>query len=359
MRIIIITEFWRNSDGGGIKTYLVNLVETLTEMGHPVKVLFRKGDDPDQMFVGTSAIGFHRKCYNALREGHPDVINNQGDIFCLLSGVIYKSIHGCVLVQTFHSEPERRLPWATRVRSQWLLNRCDRVTFVSERLKERIEEVNGFRFRDTAITYAGVRRVDVPEAAVARFRDEFTINEDAIILLASGMTAVSYKAEGLKLLIRSLSILLKDHPKIVLLVTREGKYSAELKDLAKEIGVEKHVRFVGSVPDPFVPLVLCDVYTHITLGDGLPIALLEAMAFGKPIVATPIAGIPEAITDGQSGILVEPDVESVADGVGRLISNKEFGRELGRRAIEVAEERFTWERSAKKFLDVYGDVGPD
>ena len=167
------------------------------------------------------------------------------------------------------------------------------------------------------------------------------------------MTAHSLKAEGLKLLIRAVRALRENYPNIVLIATREGKYSDEVKAFAREMGVEEQVVFTGDVENPFVPLEMCDLYTHITLGDGLPLALLEAMAMGKPIVATPIAGIPEVITDGENGLLVAPDAEQVAEKIDLLLRNQDYAERLGRCAKATVEERFTWEQAAKTFLDIY------
>jgi len=104
------------------------------------------------------------------------------------------------------------------------------------------------------------------------------------------------------------------------------------------------------VENPFVPLKICDLYTHITMGDGLPLALLEAMAMGKPIVATSVGGIPEAITDGENGLLVAPEAEQVAEKIDLLLRDREYAERLGRCAKKTVEEKFTWEQAAEGFL---------
>jgi len=355
MKIVIITNYWKG-DTGGIKTYLVNLVETLKEKKVNVCVFYREGDDTEEFCGGRNKFLFSVSCFRQLLRNHPEVIHSQGTWYCLLAGVLYKKLHGCILIHTFHTEPDRALPLPARVFFQTLLNACDCVTFVSKRLQERVCEVDGLSFSKTAITYAGVQAAEVSEGEVERFREQCEIGEDAIILLASGMTALPYKAEGLKLLIRAVRILRETYPNIVLIATREGKYSKEAKAFALELGVEKQVIFTGNVENPFVPLKMCDLYTHITLGDGLPLALLEAMAMGKPIVATSIAGIPEAITNGENGLLVTPEAEQVAAKIDLLLRDREYAERLGRCAKVTAEERFTWEQAAERFLDLYEDL---
>jgi len=357
MKIALITNYWKNSDGGGIKTYLVNLVDALQDKGADVSVLFREGDDPEHFCSGRNKVAFSLACYRQLRKIGPEVVYSQGTWYCLLPGVLYKKLHGCTLVHTFHTEPDRGLPLPARFFFQSLLNACDCVTFVSKKLQERVVEVDGLSFSKTAITYAGVRSGEVTEGEVERFREQYGISDDAIVLLAQAMTAHSLKAEGLKLLIQAVRILRETYPNIMLIATREGKYSDEVKAFAREMGVEEQVVFTGDVENPFVPLKMCDLYTHTPLGEGgVSVALLEAMAMGKPIVATSVGGIPEAITDGENGLLVAPDAELVAEKLDLLLRNSEYAERLGRCAKKTVEERFTWEQAAERYLDLYGGL---
>ena len=222
MKTAIITNYWKNSDGGGIKTYLVNLVDALQNKGADVSVLFREGDDPEHFCGGRNKIAFSFACYRHLQKIRPEVIYSQGTWFCLLPSVIYKKLHGCTLVHTFHTEPDRGLPLPAKVFFQGLLNACNCVTFVSKKLQERIVEVEGLSFSKTAITYAGVRAGEVTEEEVKRFREQYGIGGDAVVLVAQAMTAHPLKAEGLKLLIRAVRILREMYPNIVLIATREG-----------------------------------------------------------------------------------------------------------------------------------------
>ena len=157
MKTALITNYWKNSDGGGVKTYLVNLVDAMEKKGADVSVLFREGDDPENFCGGKNKVAFSLACYRQLRKIRPEVIYSQETWYCLLPGVLYKKLHGCTLVHTFHTEPDRGLPLPARVFFQSLLNACDCVTFVSKRLQERVVEVEGLSFSKTAITYAGVR----------------------------------------------------------------------------------------------------------------------------------------------------------------------------------------------------------
>jgi len=259
-------------------------------------------------------------------------------------------LYGVRLIHTFHTQPYKNF----RINKifQILLNKCDYITFVSKALKYKVEEFHGFKFKKIAITYAGIRSKEVSEESKKEFCEKFNL-KNSIVLLALGLTGIKYKAEGAKLLIKAVRKLRDKYPNITLILTREGLYSKELKEFAEKEKIDRNVIFTGDIDNPHVPLAICDIYTHISLGEGLPMALLEAMSMGKPIIATKVGGIPEAIEDGKNGILVEPDVNEIVEKIEYLLENKEFAEKLGRNAKKTAEEKFTWNKSADRFMEIY------
>jgi len=164
---------------------------------------------------------------------------------------------------------------------------------------------------------------------------------------------MSYKAQGLKILMKAVKETRRKYPHVILVATRQGSFVPELKDFARTEGLEDAVIFTGDVDNPRVPLAACDIYAHISLGEGLPISILEAMAMGKARHSNPRGGIPEAIEDGKDGLLVEPSPTKIAEKICYLLTNKDKAEALGKNAKKTAEERFTWEKAAVRFLDLY------
>jgi glycosyltransferase involved in cell wall biosynthesis len=113
--------------------------------------------------------------------------------------------------------------------------------------------------------------------------------------------------------------------------------------------------FFKILEKPFVPLQICDIYTHISLAEGLPLSLLEAMILGKPILATKIGGIPEAITDGVNGILIEPCEEQIIKNIEYLMANRNLARKMGDNAKETVINNFTWAKTADIFEFIYSN----
>lgn len=353
MRILVITNYWKNSPGGGIKTYLINLVDELKKRENSaVNVVFREGEDRENYKIEGNKLLFSIKSFFVLNKVKPDLVLSQGNWYNLLGAYMYKKLHSCIVIHTFHTEPVNKLSLFGKLFMEFLLNRCDYVTFVSRGLENKTDELWKLNFKSKrAITYAGINHKEVSDIDIKKFSEKFDVKNDQIVLLALGLTALNYKAAGVKILVKAVQILRNKYPKIVLLLTREGLYSNELKEFVRSEGVQNHVIFTGDIDNSYVPLKICNIYTHITLGEGgLSLALLEAMVLGKPIIATSVGGIPEVIEDNINGLLVKPDPEIVAEKIEELIKNKEFAQRLGENAKKTVEERFTWKISVDNLL---------
>jgi len=352
--VVLITTYWKNSPGGGVKTYLTGLASSLQGHGIDVKVVFREGSDENNYKITGSRYLFPFKAFKTLLIIKPQAVHSHGTWYCLMVGVLYKVLHRQKLIHTFHTSPNRPLPIYGRWLMQSLVNRCDCVTFVSKALKADIESVYKLNFKTTAITYAGVSPGKVETEEIEAFIEKFNISPESIILLAQGFTANKQKAEGMKLLIRVLKKLLPKYPKLLLIATRGGVYSKELKAVTEELNMGNHVLFTGDVENVFTPVKIANIYTHISLSEGgVSLSLLEAMVSEKPVIATNIGGIPEAIENMKNGILVEPEEDALLRAIKLLLSNKELAKECSKNAKLTAEDKFTWEKTIKQFLNIY------
>ena len=108
-----------------------------------------------------------------------------------------------------------------------------------------------------------------------------------------------------------------------------------------------------SPDEKFECYVRSDVFALATDYEGFGLIFLEANAFGKPVVATRVGGVPEAVEHGVCGLLVEPgDSQALADAIIRLLSNSEEARRLGEGGRRRVETEFTWHHSAEKLLTI-------
>ena len=161
-------------------------------------------------------------------------------------------------------------------------------------------------------------------------------------------------AKGHRYLIEAAVQLASEFPDLVYLLVGEGEKRAELEALTAEHGLERTIRFLGARRDVAALLSLGELFVLPSLWEGLPIALLEAMSMGLPCVATRVAGTVEVLRDGESGILVDPkDAALLAQGMRRMLLDRELAAGLGRGAREAAREHYGIDAMADRLLALF------
>ena len=130
-------------------------------------------------------------------------------------------------------------------------------------------------------------------------------------------------------------------PDIHLAVIGDGTLRTELVALASELGITSRVHFVGEILEPRNLHQYFDVSVLCSSGEGFPNSLIEAMAAARPIVATPVGGVIDAVSDGVNGIFVKKNSpDEIAAALLRLESDPELRKKLGESGREIAREKF-------------------
>jgi glycosyltransferase involved in cell wall biosynthesis len=193
-------------------------------------------------------------------------------------------------------------------------------------------------------------------------RAELALAPGAKVVLALGRLV---RKKGFEYLLEAMAELSKKGRSAVLVVLGKGDLEEELLSRAKGLGISDRVRLVGSVERSRLPayftaadvVVVPSVRDPAGNVDGLPNVLLEAMASGKAIVASAVAGIPEAIRQGKEGILVpERDVRELANALDELLGSSERRQALAGAARKRAEQDFGWKRAGDRFESVLRSV---
>lgn len=141
-----------------------------------------------------------------------------------------------------------------------------------------------------------------------------------------------------------------------LVLVGDGPERASLEAWADGLGVRSRVRFLGEVASPEALLPGIDVVALASEREGLPMALLEAMAFGIPVIATAVGGVPTLLAEG-GGLLVAPrDAEGLALGLRLLASDGEARARLGAMARARIEARYSAERMARSYARLYDEA---
>jgi glycosyltransferase involved in cell wall biosynthesis len=155
-------------------------------------------------------------------------------------------------------------------------------------------------------------------------------------------------------LLSAASQVLAGRPDARFVILGEGELEAALRARAQELGIGQQVVFAGFRGDLDRLIPCFDVFCLSSHMEGLGTSLLDAMAFGRPIVATAVGGIPEAVEDGRSGQLVPArNATALAQALVRLLGDERLRKEMGRAGRRIYEARFTAERMVEATLDAY------
>jgi glycosyltransferase involved in cell wall biosynthesis len=197
------------------------------------------------------------------------------------------------------------------------------------------------------------------EAAGARARAELGLGPEVPLIL--GLGRLVYK-KGFGYLIEALPGVLARHPEARLVLAGYGDLRGELERRAAALGLGERVLFPGGVNREALPGLFsaADVFVVPSVRDdhgnvdGLPNVLLEGMAMRRPLVASRVAGIPEAIEHGVHGLLVpERDPAALAQAIALLLEDRAYARRLGEAARARIERELNWENVALQFEQVY------
>lgn len=163
--------------------------------------------------------------------------------------------------------------------------------------------------------------------------------------------------KGIDILLEAFNVFLsretKTNPKLH--IVGSGALDETCRKYVSQRSLNDKVCFWGSVPQPFRLIKGCDIVVIPSRYENAPIVLLEAMAAGKPVIASRVGGIPEVLKQGVNGILTEPSSGQIADAIESLCKNWKLAEEYGKNNQETAA-LFTWKRIAQSYAKLYQSV---
>jgi len=238
------------------------------------------------------------------------------------------------------------LPFTSRLHRA-TIQKCDRLITVTNQIKSFYETLIDPQL--ISVIPLGVDTETFKPAAKEEEKESFEI------LYAGSL----YSLKGLPYLIQAIASLRKVGLKTSLTIIGEGQQKQALITLAKTLSVEKDVKFEGFVPHSEMPKYYkrCDVFCFPSLGEPFGMAVVEAMACGKTVIATNVGGPSEIIHDEIDGILVPPaDPQAIASQIMRLAQNESERRKMGEKARRKAVQSFSWTTIAEKYHQLYSKL---
>ncbi len=276
-----------------------------------------------------------------LRREKPQVVHTHkskagalGRLAAVLAGVpvIVHTYHGHVLQGYFNPLVNRIF----RFIEAFLARFTDRIVVLTKSQREELLAMGIGHPEQYAVIPSGVDLEPFLSADTLRgeLRRELGISPTTPIIGIIGRLVPIKRHEDF---LMAAKLIAGDAPECRFLVVGDGERRGELEDLAYRLRLQDKVLFLGSRTD--MPRVCADLDMAVlsSTNEGLPMALIEAMAAGKPVVATRVGGVPDLITDGKNGILVEPErPEKLARAIQDLLDNPALAGKLGASGRDAA-----------------------
>ncbi len=206
-----------------------------------------------------------------------------------------------------------------------------------------------------AVVYSGIPMdmTATPQSIDAERRRLGLSASDIVI----GCVARLVTVKGLDNLVRTIPLILGRCPRVRIVIVGEGPERRKLERMRQELGIEHALVLAGYSSDPSEIIACSDICVQPSLSEGLPTAVLEYMRAAKPVVATTVGGIPEAVTDQETGFLVEPgNLDALSDRIIRLASDPSLRKRMGEKGREIVHRRFDIGRVIRDYELLYHEL---
>jgi len=369
-----IVQFVNNLDIGGLERLVIDLAQcqlaeghqaTIYSLTHPGRlaaeaegmgICIRSFEKPAGPHVSTVW-----KIAKQLRLDRPDVVHTHNHLVHHY-GVVAGRLAGVpVIVNTRHraeyrivnepggsrvtTEPaDRKSDWIFRATLPWV----GRVVLISEATRQFFVRYRGIPPAKATAILNG--------AHLERFLNAPAHPGSALPRVRFGIAARLVPEKDHFTLLRAFAAVVAEVPGAELHIAGDGALRDRLESFARELSLADRVIFLGALPDTAEFLSQLDIFVLSSLSEGLPLALLEAMAAGLPVVSTRAGGVEEAAVDGKNAYLVAPgDSDALAQAMIRMAREPDLAR-MGALGRQIVQDRFrieqTWQEYYKLFLSL-------
>lgn len=292
-----------------------------------------------------------------------DLMFQKPDILFLPSHSLPR-YHPCKTVVTIHDLAFLTFPAYFKAKDRiiqrkitsYAIKNADRIIAVSHSTKRDIIKYYHVNSEKITVIYHGggeIRRPISDSDKIEEVRQKYNLPTRYILYLG-----VLQPRKNLARLIKAFDSLLKDQ-KIaqgLVIAGKKGWLYQDIFDTVKRLKLQDKVSFTGYIPTNDLPMLLAgaDLFVLPSLYEGFGLPVLEAMACGTPVITSNVSSLPEVV--GNAAILIDPyNIKEMADAIYRVLHNENLKSEMVRKGLKQAK-KFSWEKTARKTLEIYKEV---
>jgi glycosyltransferase involved in cell wall biosynthesis len=260
---------------------------------------------------------------------------------------------GVPIVCTTHGKNYWPYRFYRRQAYRWVCNNAHAFVAVSTDLAQFAAATLGVKSNRVRIVRNGIdTRAFEPDTILReQTRDRLMLQPSELLILSVGELT---EVKGHEYLLRAFARMKGQSSNLTLAIAGDGPLRAHLESLASESGIAARVKFLGHRRDIKALLNAADVFVMPSLSEGLPLAILEAMAIGLPIIATAVGGVPEVIKSGETGWLVQPQQpEALASTLCNVLQNESERRRIGNSAQVLCRRDYALDATIRDYVRLY------
>lgn len=350
---------------GGTEGQLLELASRLDNRRFSVLVCSLKGEGPlarDMKARGVRVVTLDGRgtwdvrvlvrLAGLLRRERPDILHAFLGLANLAASVVGRLLGVPVIIWSYRDLEV----WKTR--AQWLVDRlavrwADAITCCSDAVRQFVLAHLHGQERKCVTVYNGVD-LEAFRSPRAASRSELGLRDGVPVI--GTVARLDEPKKGLAVLLHALARLAGEAgvPPWQLVLVGDGPAREDLQRLAARLGLSERVIFAGLQRDVAAVLPLMDLFVCPSLYEGFGIAVVEAMASGRPVIASATGGITEIVVPGETGLLVPPgEAAALADAIRHLLSHPEQAKAMGTRGRQLVREKFSIETAVQRHQQLY------
>ncbi len=355
---------------GGAENHLISLVDEQLKQGFSVEVCYLKGDGYWKEYLVSKGVKVSNLCLKyygqllplfklikIIKAINPEIVHAHmppAELYGRVAILIANFKSGFV-ISKHNDEPFFRC-WGSQVVGNWVSKKAQKIIAISDSVNRYMR--SNLRLGDKLITVRygldpliySIRNT----ALIENLRFAWTQEADTIVI---GTVARLVPQKALHILLEAFAkYKVNSSLPVVLVIVGRGPLEIELKKVAKELGIQESIKWVGFREDIQNVMNAIDIFVLTSAYEGFGLVLLEAMAAGRPVVASNVSAIPEVVIDRETGILCPAfDSDAFASAFYDL-ENKSLRKSLGESGKTRVKNEFTLVKMAVNTRQVYMDA---